>query len=403
MAKLRYAQIRFKNRIAGHLQETPAGGTVFEYGPDFGETIACALPRDEDRHAWDAGLHPVFEHLGPEGWLRNRQARTAEIEIEDDLGLLLEYGADCIGALSVHDTEPSKPTPDLARLDQLTRAAVQSKRTLSGVQPKILVTRRNNRYHPAAQDEAAPYIAKFPSDDVPDLVTNEDISLKATRLLLGANRVTKAKRGLVEGFRTPALIVERFDRTDRFDRSDGNEKLRLEDFAQILCKPKRRDYSGKYDASFEEVAEAIRAHSALPEIDISHFFQQLLVFAILGNCDCHIKNFSLLETGRGLRLSPIYDVVNSHIYGKQGYSTRFGLRLLGERYQFEALNRDVFDRFGRLVGLNQSAIDRAFNGIARKRGDVLDLVRGWGANREDGIAADYEQTLIGAFIRICGG
>ena len=396
MAELRYAQIRFKDRIAGHLQEMPDGGSVFEYRADFGETIACALPRERDRHVWESGLHPFFEHLGPEGWLRNRQARTAELDVEDDLGLLLAYGADCIGAVSVHDTDQENALPDHGRLDDLTRAAVQSRRPRSGVQPKILVARRDDRYHPAGQDDPAPYIAKFPSDDVPDLVANEDISLKATRILLGAERVTKAKRALVEGFQTPALLVERFDRTE------GSKKLRLEDFAQVLGRPKRRDYSGKYDAGFEDVAAAIRAHSALPEIDVSHFFQQIFAFALIGNCDCHIKNFSLLETGAGLRLSPVYDVVNSYIYGKYGYSTQFGLRLLGERRPFDGLSRDVFDRFGREIGLNQIAIDRSIEQIARKKGEVLALVGAAGAGRDEGWAADYEQTLVSAYDRLCG-
>ena len=397
MAELRYAHIRFKTQDAGHLQETPAGGTVFEYDPSFHEAIACALPRDKERHHWEVGLHPVFEHLGPEGWLRNRQAQTADIAVEDDFGLLLEYGADCIGAISVHDAAHRAQQQDLRDLDPLTRNAVAGRRTLSGVQPKILVARTDNRYHPAGPDEPAPYIAKFPSEDLLDLVSNEDLSLKAARILLGANRVAKAGRAAIEGIQAPALLIERFDRTGR------NEKLRLEDFAQILCRPKRRDFTGKYDAGFEDIAEAIRAHSALPEIDINHFFRQLFVFALLGNCDCHLKNFSLLETARGLRLSPVYDVVNSYAYARHGYSTAFGLRLLGERRPFDQLSRDVFDRFGREIGLTQTAIDRAIGEIAGKRHDVLDLVRRYLGDRDDGLAADYEQTLIGASLRLCGG
>ena len=140
MAELRYAQIRFKNRVAGHLQETPNGGTLFEYGRDFSEQIGCAIPRQQDRHTWDAGLHPFFEHLGPEGWLRNRQARTADVDVEDDFGILLQYGADCIGAVSVHDPDAVEPEIGSRDLDRMTRAAVGSRRTISGVQAKILVT-----------------------------------------------------------------------------------------------------------------------------------------------------------------------------------------------------------------------------------------------------------------------
>jgi serine/threonine-protein kinase HipA len=396
MAELRYAEIRFKDRVAGNLIETPDGGTVFEYSQQCDEAIACALPRDQDRHVWDTGLHPFFEHLGPEGWLRNRQARTAEITVEDDFGLLLEYGADCIGAVSVHDSAGGELNTDNRILDRLTQAAVQSKRTISGVQPKILVTRKGDRYFPAEQEDPAPYIAKFPSDDLPDLVSNEDFSLRLARIFLGSRRVTKAQRALVDGIETPALLVERFDRTA------NNEKLRLEDFAQILSQPKRRDFSGKYEGSFEQIADAIRSYSALPEIDIQLFFQMLIAFAVLGNCDCHLKNFSLLETRRGLRLVPAYDVVNTYIYGKVGYSTRFGLRLLGEEYQFDRLNRDIFSRFGRVIGLNPIAIDKSIDDIGAKQDKVLALIGPIAAVDQNGLFADYEQCVRDALVRVCG-
>lgn len=396
MALLRYAEIRFKDRIAGSLQEVPGGGTQFDYAPEFTQSIGCALAREQDRHVWNAGLHPFFEHLGPEGWLRNRQARTADIAVEDDLGILLTYGEDCIGAVSVHNPDAVELDVNPESLDRLTRAAVQAKRTLSGVQPKILVTKEEDRYIPAGPRDPAPYIAKFPTDDVPDLISNEDVSLRAARILLGARRVTGAKRALVDGIETPALLLERFDRTGK------NEKLRLEDFAQILCKPKGRDFSGKYDASFEDTAGAIRQYSARPEIDTLAFFQQLVAYAVIGNCDCHLKNFSLLETDRGLRLSPAYDVVNTYIYGKFGYDTHFGLRLLGQRRQFEDLTRGLFNEFGREIGLNQIVIDKTIDDIGKKQEAVLELARGFGAGREDGLAVDYEDTVRGAVLRVCG-
>ena len=69
-----------------------------------------------------------------------------------------------------------------------------------------------------------------------------------------------------------ALIVTRFDRT-----KDGS-KLRLEDFAQILNKPRGRDFSGKYEAAYEDVAAAIKEHSVRAEIDLAKFFRRLVVF-----------------------------------------------------------------------------------------------------------------------------
>jgi serine/threonine-protein kinase HipA len=395
MAELRHARIDFKDRRAGTLRETPEGGTVFEYDSEFPEDIACALPRTDDRHHWRVGLHPFFEHLGPEGWLRSRQARTAKIAVEDDLGILLAFGADCIGAISVHSPSELPVSAEAAQLDDLTAAAIAGRRTISGVQPKLLVTKGEAGFVPARAAGPAPYIAKFPSENLPDIVANETLSLKALRLLLGPDQVVEAAPALVGDLRAPALIVRRFDRTPE------GEKLRLEDFAQILSKPQGRDFSGKYDAGFEDIGAAIRRHSVRAEVDVLRYFQRIVAYALIGNCDCHLKNFSLLETHDGLRLSPAYDIVNTYIYGAQGYSTRFGLRIDNELHQFDRIDRDLLTGLGRRLGLRLSAIARTFEATAKKREQLLGLVSPRERIEENDLRDLFADTLRAAYLRIC--
>ncbi|MBE0530593.1 MAG: HipA N-terminal domain-containing protein, partial [Rhodospirillales bacterium] len=111
---LRRAHILFKDHLAGQVKETPAGGTVFTYEAGWQAPIACALPIAERWVAWAGGLHPVFQNLGAEGWLRQRQARAGRVEGEDDLGLLLRHGRDCIGALSVvPEAGEAPPAPEV--------------------------------------------------------------------------------------------------------------------------------------------------------------------------------------------------------------------------------------------------------------------------------------------------
>jgi len=73
---LRRAHVRFKVENAGVLEETPQGGSVLTYLDGWSDTIACALPIDERRVSWSAGLHPVFQNLGAEGGRREQQARA---------------------------------------------------------------------------------------------------------------------------------------------------------------------------------------------------------------------------------------------------------------------------------------------------------------------------------------
>ncbi|MGH8247303.1 MAG: type II toxin-antitoxin system HipA family toxin, partial [Gammaproteobacteria bacterium] len=292
--ELRSGEVLFKDAVAGTLAETAGGGTRFAYGSNWKEPIACCLPVERREHEWPQGLHPFFQHLGPEGWLRERQARVAHIAEEDDFGLLLRYGTDCIGAVGIKSAVP------LPKIDSPAEVPANPGRTISGVQRKLLVVEKDKVFHPAGPVGLAPYIAKFNSQNIPTLVRNEALTLRWARAVLGKSEVCEADLGHVAVVNEIALIVTRFDRA-----SDGR-KLRLEDFAQILCRPRGRDYAGKYDASHEEVAEVIKAYSARPEIDLDKFFRRLIVFALVGNCDGHLKNFSLLETPTGLRLAPLY-------------------------------------------------------------------------------------------------
>lgn len=396
MARLRFAEVRCRGRRAGLLLETPGGGSVFEYAEDAGEDVGCALPRDQRTHAWAAGVHPFFQHLGPEGWLRSRQARTAELDEQDDLGLLLRYGADCIGAVSVHDPDAPATPPAEEVLDALTLAAVEARRTISGVQPKLLARAEGDRVVPAGPEGAAPLIAKFPTSDLPELAPNEALSLELARMLLGADRVTESRLGTVEGIRPPALLVVRFDRTP-----DG-EKLRLEDFAQVLAVPRGRDWSGKYDASYEEAAAAIERFAAAPRIDLLRYLERIAASFLLGDCDCHLKNFSLLETPGGLRLSPAYDIVNTYVFAAQGYSTRFGLRLGGRARQWDEITRDTFRALGADLDLPPRAVERALTALVRKREPVLRRLAPRPEWADDHWRVRYRAIVDDAFSRLEG-
>ncbi len=385
MADLRYAQVCLKDQPVGVLRETPSGGTEFAYDAGIGVEIACTLPAHQRTHTWAQGLHPFFQHLTPEGWLRGKQARQSEIEPDDDLGLLLRYGRDCIGAVSVINPDAPAYVDLTSGADPLDTATAQP-RTLSGVQPKILVTKSDDDYVPAGPDGLAPYIAKFPSEDLPDLVVNEDLTLKLCRDLLGRGAVTEAHRGFVQGLSRPALLVR------RFDRGDAGEKCRLEDFAQLLNKPRGRDFNGKYDASFEDCACVIRTHSARAEVDLLRFFERIIVFFLLGNGDAHLKNFSLLEGPDGLRLSPAYDVVNTYVYGARGYTTRFGIRIGGDVLQHDQVTRAVLLQLGDDIGLPKTAVPYTIERFRKPIQKVLAEIPA-PSDRNDDLLGPYARSV----------
>lgn len=382
---LRSAEILFKNAVAGVLTEENSGKTRFVYSPTWNEEIACCFPIKRREYEWP-GLHPFFQHLGPEGWLRERQARFSHIPEEDDLGLLLRYGADCIGAVGIRllgDTEWNH---------EATESISNPSRTVSGVQKKLLVIKDLNQFCPAPAHGQAPYIAKFNSASIPTLVRNELLSLRWISSVLGKNEVTQFDWGKVQEFDEVALIVERFDRTP-----DGT-KLRLEDCSQILCKPRGVDYSGKYNASYEDIAHILMQYSSRPLIDLARFYRRLIVYILIGNCDAHLKNFSLLETTTGLRLSPAYDVLNTAIYPE--YEQRLALSIGGQKRYLDAINRDMMIVFGQEIGLTSKAIEQIMIDLERQIAKAGSIITPPPVEDPDGFMTRFEEIVRNTCTRI---
>lgn len=351
----RNAIITFKGQRAGLLSETLAG-SQFVYDPAWTTQIACAFPVETRDFVWRDGLFPYFEHLGPEGWLRGRQARAGRTAQEDSFGLLLAHGADCIGAVGVLPADGEIPLEAPAE-GALEEAAAVARKTLSGVQKKLLVYRDKGAFHPAiARDDPATHIAKFNQTDEPTLVQNEDLSLSLARELLGSDEITRATKGIVDGIEGIALIVERFDRVDA-------ARLRLEDFAQILEIPQGRDFSGKYQSSYEAAAQAILRHSARARIDIARFFALVSFNILIGNADAHLKNFSLLETKDGLRLSPAYDLLCTLLYP---FNNEAGLEIAGKKRALESIDRSILLRFADGIGLPKRAAEASLATLQRR-------------------------------------
>ncbi len=345
----------FKGVAAGVLSEL-GPDTRFVYNDGWDTQIACALPLEPRDHYRRGGLIPFFEHLGPEGWLRGRQARAGGTTAQDDFGLLLNYGADCIGAVGIvkKDGTPLVPPDEPSVLEE---AAAVPGRTLSGVQKKLLAFQGAQGFEPCIKaSDPATHIAKFNREDLPTLVQNENLSLELGREILGVGEITKAKPAVLAGIDGLALLVERFDRA-------GDHKLRLEDFAQILGKPRGREFDGKYDSSYEEAAAAITGFSSRARIDLARYFRLVIFNLVLGNADAHLKNFSLLEGSDGLRLSPAYDLINTLVY--PGYERTVALEIDGKKRAFDTLDRTLVERLGAAISLPQSEVSRSLDALAK--------------------------------------
>ncbi|MET3972856.1 hypothetical protein ABID62_008962 [Bradyrhizobium sp. S3.9.1] len=82
----------------------------------------------------------------------------------------------------------------------------------------------------------------------------------------------------------------------------------------------------------------------------------MIVFVLIGNCDAHLKNFSLLETSQGLRLSPAYDILNTALY--DSYDQNIALSIDGKKPNLDEVAWPLLSSFGLSIGLSQTAVDQ---------------------------------------------
>lgn len=351
---MKKTKVLFKDEPVGILEDI---GTIsrFIYNADAQQQIACALPLYQAAHEWTDGLHPFFDNLSSEGYLRRIQSLNGQADEEDTFGIISMYGKDFIGAVSLVNEETEHLKLDA---NEKSRPALEVNKTISGVQPKVLAYKIGNKYFVSTPEDPALYIAKVNTEELEHIVWNEAITLSLAQEVLGKNKVVEFQHTGLEGREGLALIVKRFDRTE------CGEKLKMEDFAQILNR-KRKD---KYKGSYEEIAAEIDKYSSSARIDKMYFFELMVFNCLIGNTDAHLKNFALYESAQGgLRFSPAYDLVNTYQYIKNGYDhKRLALKMNGEDVLYADVTYKTLEKFGLEIGLNRKLIEEVITKMVRK-------------------------------------
>jgi serine/threonine-protein kinase HipA len=311
MSRLLWGKVFYKDTFAGILREEPGGGASFHYDESYimakNPPISHVMPLTSVTHISYHGLHPFFDNLVAEGWLEHAQSRLLKTREPSRFQLLLAFGFDCAGAVSIIDPEPETLSKDLLDIaDPKEMAILTSRASLSGVQPKIAVIERQGKYYASRMNELSTHLAKFPSNNHPDLIENEYLTMKAFQALLPEDDVVHLTIDIIEGLKEPALIIKRFDRT-----SEG--RVHFEEFNQLLQKKS----NAKYNGSYEEMSIFMRNTTGCLPVENARLYKRILAGLLLGNTDMHFKNFAMLHDDAGLRLAPSYDQVSATLYQYQ--------------------------------------------------------------------------------------
>ena len=119
------------------------------------------------------------------------------------------------------------------------------------------------------------------------------------------------------------LAVERFDRNVTVLQSELHvARLHQEDFAQAFGITSASKYAELQGGSIAAIARWIRARASKPAEGLSQFAKVVCFNYLIGNCDAHLKNFSIMyhngRKGAVYSLSPAYGLVSTSFFDRFG-------------------------------------------------------------------------------------
>jgi len=357
MAIKQYGKVYLYDRYAGILAEEPGNRFSFTYDESYiagnYPPVSMTLPVSHSPHDCERGLHPYFDNLVAEGWLLDAQARALGVHKNNRFGLLLAFGRDCIGAVSIIDPEP-REIRSLDLDDPEHVAALAGRASLSGVQPKMTAQKTSQGYEPATQESGSTHIAKLPSRASPDILELELLTLRATAALLPDDHIAEAEIAPIGEQIPKALLIKRFDRV-----SDG-KKQHFEEFNQLFGKFSE----DKYEGAYEDMGQFIRKTPRCVPAEADTLYRRILVAVLTGNTDAHLKNFAMFHAAEGLRLTPAYDLVAAAIYKE--YQT-VALQIAGARdIRIADIKPKHLILLGESYGLPHAAIKLAVDDLGKR-------------------------------------
>ncbi len=175
-----------------------------------------------------------------------------------------------------------------------------SKMSIQGVQPKLSAILNLKKEKFEIVDRKGRYILKPQHSIFPEMPENEDLTMRLAGLIgldVPLHGMIWAKDDTLTYF------------IKRFDRKGQNDKIPIEDFAQLAGLSR----DTKYNYSMEQVVKLIDKYCIFPSIEKVKLFKLVLFCFITGNEDMHLKNFSIINRDGKIELSPCYDLVNTTI------------------------------------------------------------------------------------------
>ena len=256
--------------------------------------------------------------------------------------------------------------------------------SIQGVQPKLSAILNVQQSKFIIVDNKGKYIIKPQHHIYPQLPENEDLTMKMASkcgIVVPIHGMVYSKDGTLSYF------------IKRYDRLAKNNKIHVEDFAQLAGEKRET----KYNYSVEKLIKLIEDYCTFPQIEKIKFFKRFLFNFLTGNEDMHLKNYSVISKDDKIELCPAYDFLNSSIVlGKNAEESALSIK--GKK---KNLTKSILIEYLGMerLNLNEKVIDKTLKELQRSMPVWFELIN------DSFLKTDFKESykeLLGNRIKLLG-
>ena len=334
---------------------------TFAYDENYvnnnGMPLSLSLPLQKEEFSQKKCM-PYFSGLLPEGSIRNRISEYLHISESSTIKFLQALGGECSGTVSFYNSEEETNFPENKwhlseenyipfSMDKLNSFIKESKNkpmllgskdlrlSLAGAQEKISLAYFNDTWHLPKNGAPSTHILKpTRSGELSTIAQNEFFCMNLAEKL----NLPVPKTQILELDDLSVFVCQRYDR--KFDSEKPSiQRIHQEDFCQALGIMNDIKYQADGGPSFKDCFNLIQEKFSDKLEQINIFLKSILFNYLIGNCDSHGKNFSLIYENSKIKLSPLYDLVSTTVY--PSLTTKMAMKL-GSNYEIEKISPTDF-------------------------------------------------------------
>lgn len=386
-------EIEGKQHLAGFIEGINCEDARFRYADEYLcmagiKPISISLPLQKEYFS-PKETKCFFEGLLPEGFSRRALANWAKVDESDYLSILEVLGQECLGAICVESKSSNKSEAayELLSEEQVhalaaegatksTELLMETHLSLTGASGKVglYYDIPNGQWYLPKGKAASTHIVKQSHVRLNRIVLNEQLCM-LTAKKLGIDVPDSFIVDLGEGKETEVLYAtQRYDRILQSDSYIGDlqcpYRLHQEDFSQALGIPASEKYEKTNSFYMKKMFQLLNVYSSNPVEDRLKLWDRIVFNFLIGNTDCHVKNYSLLYSPdlKSIRLAPAYDILCTRVYGTTNEMSFY----IGGILDIAKINRDTFIRAANEVGIGEKLAMKNFDQLLDRIGICMD-------------------------------